>query len=157
MDFLPYGMASHKKEALPAVNADIFTEVDNMAVYFTALFIFINTQILAADNTGLFELCRYNSCVGGLAAAGGQETLGLGDFLYILRNRILADQDQGAVRVFLCSWSIFSRVNTARPDRALPLTPMPLPRKYGSRVSGFSKTKRFSFFLMVIISLVCRI
>ena len=79
----------------------MLTETYNMAVNLTALLTFINTQILAADDAGFFKLGGDNSCMGGLTAAGSQQTMGLGNFLDVLRNRVLPDQDQGAIRVFL--------------------------------------------------------
>src|SRR5210317_1163210 len=100
MDFLPDCMTPFQEEAFSAVNADMFTKADIMAIDFTALFALVDPQILAADNTCLFELGGNNGCMGCLAAAGSQQTLGPGNFLDVFRYRILADQDQGAIGVF---------------------------------------------------------
>ena len=100
MNLFPDCMAAFEEEAFSAVNADVVAEADIMAVDFTALFTFKDPQILAADNTGFFELRCDDSGVGGLAAAGCQEPLGLGNFFDVLRNRVLADKDQGTVGIF---------------------------------------------------------
>lgn len=98
-DLLTDGMAALQKKAFPAVNGDGVAEMNDIPVYFTPLFTFINMQILAADNAGFFELCCDNRGMGSLAAPGGEQPLRLGNFPDVLRNGILADQDQGAVRV----------------------------------------------------------
>ena len=99
MDFFSDRMPPLQEQSLPSVNTHLVAKVDDVPIDLTALFCLVDMEILAADDTGFLKLGGDHSGMGGLAAARGEQTLGLGYFLDVFRNRVLADKDEGRLWV----------------------------------------------------------